>query len=74
MLENLLETIDPGLESWGVYLIAACKHLQKKNYYHILYELQQFMKVRVEISSYNISIAKFTENFTQKMWYLANLL
>uniref|UniRef100_A0A8D0L948 Zinc finger FYVE domain-containing protein 26 n=1 Tax=Sphenodon punctatus TaxID=8508 RepID=A0A8D0L948_SPHPU len=47
MLENLLETIDPGLESWGVYLIAACKHLQKKNYYHILYELQQFMKDHV---------------------------
>ncbi|PKU42474.1 zinc finger fyve domain-containing protein 26 [Limosa lapponica baueri] len=46
MLENLLETIDPGLESWGVYLIAACKYLQRKNYYHILYELQQFMKVR----------------------------
>lgn len=46
MLENLLETIDPGLESWGIYLIAACKYLQRKNYYHILYELQQFMKVR----------------------------
>ncbi|XP_065610514.1 zinc finger FYVE domain-containing protein 26 isoform X4 [Cyrtonyx montezumae] len=47
MLENLLETIDPGLESWGMYLIAACKYLQKKNYYHILYELQQFMKDHV---------------------------
>uniref|UniRef100_A0A8C9EIQ0 Zinc finger FYVE domain-containing protein 26 n=1 Tax=Pavo cristatus TaxID=9049 RepID=A0A8C9EIQ0_PAVCR len=47
MLENLLETIDPGLESWGMYLIAACKFLQKKNYYHILYELQQFMKDHV---------------------------
>ncbi|KAM9290339.1 zinc finger FYVE domain-containing protein 26 isoform 2-T2 [Cariama cristata] len=47
MLENLLETIDPGLESWGVYLIAACKYLQRKNYYHILYELQQFMKDHV---------------------------
>jgi hypothetical protein len=44
-LENLLESIDPTLESWGTYLIAACQHLQKKNYYHILYELQQFMKV-----------------------------
>lgn len=44
-LENLLESIDPTLESWGKYLIAACQHLQKKNYYHILYELQQFMKV-----------------------------
>lgn len=44
-LENLLESIDPTLESWGKHLIAACQHLQKKNYYHILYELQQFMKV-----------------------------
>nr|XP_058914367.1 zinc finger FYVE domain-containing protein 26 isoform X2 [Kogia breviceps] len=44
VLENLLESIDPTLESWGKYLIASCQHLQKKNYYHILYELQQFMK------------------------------
>ncbi|XP_016044934.1 zinc finger FYVE domain-containing protein 26 isoform X2 [Erinaceus europaeus] len=47
ILENLLESIDPTLESWGKYLIAACQHLQKKNYYHILYELQQFMKDQV---------------------------
>ncbi|XP_049626488.1 zinc finger FYVE domain-containing protein 26 [Suncus etruscus] len=47
VLENLLESIDPTLESWGNYLIAACQHLQKKNYYHILYELQQFMKDQV---------------------------
>lgn len=46
-MENLLESIDPTLECWGEYLLAACQHLQKKNYYHILYELQQFMKVRV---------------------------
>ncbi|KAF4017590.1 hypothetical protein G4228_008794 [Cervus hanglu yarkandensis] len=46
-LENLLESIDSSLESWGKYLIAACQHLQKKNYYHILYELQQFMKDHV---------------------------
>nr|XP_036858515.1 zinc finger FYVE domain-containing protein 26 isoform X2 [Manis javanica] len=46
-LENLLESIDPTLESWGKHLIAACQHLQKKNYYHILYELQQFMKDQV---------------------------
>ncbi|XP_074146561.1 zinc finger FYVE domain-containing protein 26 isoform X3 [Sminthopsis crassicaudata] len=47
ILENLLEDIDPTLESWGKYLIAACQHLQKKNYYHLLYELQQFMKDQV---------------------------
>ncbi|XP_001378438.2 zinc finger FYVE domain-containing protein 26 isoform X1 [Monodelphis domestica] len=47
ILENLLEDIDSTLESWGKYLIAACQHLQKKNYYHLLYELQQFMKDQV---------------------------
>ncbi|XP_028932164.1 zinc finger FYVE domain-containing protein 26 isoform X2 [Ornithorhynchus anatinus] len=47
VLENLLEAIDPTLDSWGKYLIASCQHLQKKNYYHILYELQQFMKDQV---------------------------
>lgn len=47
VLENLLESIDPTLECWGEYLLAACQHLQKKNYYHILYELQQFMKDQV---------------------------
>ncbi|KAM4690950.1 zinc finger FYVE domain-containing protein 26 [Rhinophrynus dorsalis] len=47
MLENLLESIDPSLESWSSYLIEACKHLQQKNFYNILYELQQFMKDHV---------------------------
>ncbi|XP_043842321.1 zinc finger FYVE domain-containing protein 26 [Dromiciops gliroides] len=47
ILENMLEDIDSTLESWGKYLIAACHHLQKKNYYHLLYELQQFMKDQV---------------------------
>uniref|UniRef100_A0A670I1Z5 Zinc finger FYVE domain-containing protein 26 n=1 Tax=Podarcis muralis TaxID=64176 RepID=A0A670I1Z5_PODMU len=60
MLENLLETIDPGLASWGAYLIAACKHLQKKNYYHILYELQQFMKDQVRAAM--TCIRFFTHN------------
>ncbi|XP_033003272.1 zinc finger FYVE domain-containing protein 26 isoform X2 [Lacerta agilis] len=60
MLENLLETIDPGLASWGTYLIAACKHLQKKNYYHILYELQQFMKDQVRAAM--TCIRFFTHN------------
>ncbi|OCT68853.1 hypothetical protein XELAEV_18040158mg [Xenopus laevis] len=44
MLETLLESLDPTLESWSTYLIEACKHLQQKNFYNILYELQQFMK------------------------------
>ncbi|XP_029454718.1 zinc finger FYVE domain-containing protein 26 isoform X2 [Rhinatrema bivittatum] len=47
LLENLLEDIDPSLEKFSIYLIAACKHLQQKNYYNTLYELQQFMKDHV---------------------------
>lgn len=46
-LETMLESLDSTLESWSTYLIDACKHLQQKNYYNILYELQQFMKDHV---------------------------
>ncbi|XP_062973637.1 zinc finger FYVE domain-containing protein 26 [Elgaria multicarinata webbii] len=75
MLENLLETIDPGLESWGVYLIAACKHLQKKNYYHILYELQQFMKDQVRaamtcIRFFTHKAKSYTELGERQKWLL----
>ncbi|XP_060119541.1 zinc finger FYVE domain-containing protein 26-like [Heteronotia binoei] len=75
MLENLLETIDPGLDSWGIYLIAACKHLQKKNYFHILYELQQFMKdqVRAAMTSIRFFTHKaksYTELGARQKWLL----
>ncbi|XP_013915694.1 PREDICTED: zinc finger FYVE domain-containing protein 26 [Thamnophis sirtalis] len=75
MLENLLETIDPGLESWGIYLIAACKHLQKKNYYHILYELQQFMKDQVRaamtcIRFFTDKAKSYTELKERQKWLL----
>ncbi|XP_006113462.3 zinc finger FYVE domain-containing protein 26 isoform X3 [Pelodiscus sinensis] len=75
MLENLLETIDPGLECWGIYLIAACKHLQKKNYYHILYELQQFMKDHVRaamtcIRFFTHKAKSYTELGGKQKWLL----
>uniref|UniRef100_A0A8C3SEA7 Zinc finger FYVE domain-containing protein 26 n=1 Tax=Chelydra serpentina TaxID=8475 RepID=A0A8C3SEA7_CHESE len=75
MLENLLETIDPNLESWGSYLIAACKHLQKKNYYHILYELQQFMKDHVRaamtcIRFFTHKAKSYTELGDKQKWLL----
>ncbi|XP_068802326.1 zinc finger FYVE domain-containing protein 26 isoform X3 [Struthio camelus] len=75
MLENLLETIDPGLESWGIYLIAACKHLQRKNYYHILYELQQFMKDHVRaamtcIRFFTHGAKSYTELGGKQTWLL----
>uniref|UniRef100_A0A8C2U4P2 Zinc finger FYVE domain-containing protein 26 n=1 Tax=Coturnix japonica TaxID=93934 RepID=A0A8C2U4P2_COTJA len=75
MLENLLETIDPGLESWGMYLIAACKYLQKKNYYHILYELQQFMKDHVRaamtcIRFFTHGAKSYTELGAKQTWLI----
>ncbi|KAM4778676.1 zinc finger FYVE domain-containing protein 26 isoform 8-T8 [Cyanocitta cristata] len=75
MLENLLETIDPGLESWGVYLIAACKYLQRKSYYHILYELQQFMKDHVRaamtcIRFFTHGAKSYTELGGKQTWLL----
>ncbi|XP_043930003.1 zinc finger FYVE domain-containing protein 26 [Protopterus annectens] len=44
ILEIQLEALDPSLESWSSYLIEACKHLQKRKFYNLLYDLQQFMK------------------------------
>ncbi|XP_077178608.1 zinc finger FYVE domain-containing protein 26 isoform X2 [Paroedura picta] len=75
LLERLLEAIDPGLDSWGVYLIAACKHLQKKNYYHILYELQQFMKDQVRaamtcIRFFTHKAQSYTELGGRQKWLL----
>ncbi|CAI9177143.1 unnamed protein product [Rangifer tarandus platyrhynchus] len=74
-LENLLESIDSSLESWGKYLIAACQHLQKKNYYHILYELQQFMKDHVRaamtcIRFFTHKAKTFTELGEKLSWLL----
>ncbi|XP_053476228.1 zinc finger FYVE domain-containing protein 26 isoform X4 [Ictalurus furcatus] len=43
VLQGLLESLDATLESWGRYLIPACQMLQRKGYYHTLYQLQQFM-------------------------------
>lgn len=45
VLQGLLESLDATLESWGRYLIPACQMLQRKGYYHTLYQLQQFMMV-----------------------------
>ncbi|KAM6171570.1 zinc finger FYVE domain-containing protein 26 isoform 1-T1 [Erethizon dorsatum] len=74
-LENLLESIDPTLETWGTYLIAACQHLQKKNFYHILYELQQFMKDQVRaamtcIRFFSHKAKSYTELGEKLSWLL----
>ncbi|XP_023142394.2 zinc finger FYVE domain-containing protein 26 isoform X3 [Amphiprion ocellaris] len=43
MLQGILEKLDPGLETCSRYLIASCQFLQRRAYYHSLYQLQQFM-------------------------------
>lgn len=46
MLQGILEKLDPSLESCSRYLIASCQFLQRRGYFHTLYQLQQFMMVR----------------------------
>lgn len=45
MLQTQLEALDPTLEGCSRYLIAACQLLQRRNHFHTLYQLQQFMTV-----------------------------
>lgn len=42
-LEEVLEKLDPGLETCSRYLIASCQLMQRKGHFHTLYKLQQFM-------------------------------
>lgn len=46
-LQGIMEKLDPGLEACSRYLIASCQFLQRRGYYNTLYQLQQFMMVRV---------------------------
>ncbi|XP_047467428.1 zinc finger FYVE domain-containing protein 26 isoform X2 [Mugil cephalus] len=43
MLQGILEKLDPGLEACSRYLISSCQFLQRRGYFHCLYQLQQFM-------------------------------
>ncbi|KAM8833445.1 zinc finger FYVE domain-containing protein 26 isoform 1-T1 [Synchiropus picturatus] len=43
MLQGTLEKLDPSLETCSRYLIASCQFLQRRGYFHTLYQLQQFM-------------------------------
>lgn len=47
MLQGTLEKLDLSLETCSRYLIASCQFLQRRRYFHSLYQLQQFMMVRV---------------------------
>ncbi|KAM4724156.1 zinc finger FYVE domain-containing protein 26 isoform 2-T3 [Anableps anableps] len=42
-LQGIMGKLDHSLDSWSRYLIASCQFLQRKQYYHCLYQLQQFM-------------------------------
>nr|XP_057912961.1 zinc finger FYVE domain-containing protein 26 isoform X2 [Doryrhamphus excisus] len=42
-LQDILEKLDPSLEACSRYLIASCQFLQRRGYFHTLYQLQQFM-------------------------------
>ncbi|XP_039897877.1 zinc finger FYVE domain-containing protein 26 isoform X2 [Simochromis diagramma] len=42
-LQGILEKQDPSLETCSRYLIASCQFLQRRGYYHSLYQFQQFM-------------------------------
>lgn len=44
-LQGILEKQDPSLETCSRYLIASCQFLQRRGYYHSLYQFQQFMTV-----------------------------
>uniref|UniRef100_A0A3B3CS37 Zinc finger FYVE domain-containing protein 26 n=1 Tax=Oryzias melastigma TaxID=30732 RepID=A0A3B3CS37_ORYME len=46
VLQGVLEKLDPGLDSCVRYLIASCQFLQRRGFYHSLYQLQQFMMQR----------------------------
>ncbi|XP_061650672.1 zinc finger FYVE domain-containing protein 26 isoform X1 [Phyllopteryx taeniolatus] len=43
MLQDVLEKLDPGLEACSRHLIASCQWLQRRGYFHTLYQMQQFM-------------------------------
>lgn len=43
MLQGILEKLDPSLEACSRYLIASCQFLQRRGFFHSLYQLQQFM-------------------------------
>ncbi|MED6239767.1 hypothetical protein ATANTOWER_010938 [Ataeniobius toweri] len=42
-LQGIMVKLDPSLDSCSRYLMASCQFLQRKGYYHCLYQLQNFM-------------------------------
>jgi len=49
-LHDAMRTKDPTLIIWKKYLISVCHFMERKHYWHILYQIQLFMKDRVRAS------------------------
>ncbi|XP_054713463.1 zinc finger FYVE domain-containing protein 26-like [Uloborus diversus] len=55
VLKQLLTQADPSLTSWWNYTFSTCRHLERLEYFNVLYELQLFMEdyVRAAKSAIN---------------------
>jgi len=49
-LHNAMRTKDPTLITWRKYLISVCHFMERKQYWHILYQIQLFMRDYVRAS------------------------
>ncbi|KAG5313582.1 ZFY26 protein, partial [Pseudoatta argentina] len=49
-LHNAMRTKDPTLVTWRKYLISVCHFMERKQYWHILYQIQLFMTDYVRAS------------------------
>uniref|UniRef100_A0A3P9NXU7 Zinc finger FYVE domain-containing protein 26 n=1 Tax=Poecilia reticulata TaxID=8081 RepID=A0A3P9NXU7_POERE len=46
-LQGIMGKLEPSLDSWSRYLMASCQFLQRKQYYHCLYQLQKFFSEEI---------------------------
>ncbi|XP_024130107.1 zinc finger FYVE domain-containing protein 26 isoform X3 [Oryzias melastigma] len=73
VLQGVLEKLDPGLDSCVRYLIASCQFLQRRGFYHSLYQLQQFMMDHVRaamtcIRFFTHGAASYVQLGEQQRW------
>ncbi|RVE57573.1 hypothetical protein OJAV_G00217500 [Oryzias javanicus] len=73
VLQGILEKLDPGLDSCVRYLIASCQFLQRRGFYHSLYQLQQFMMDHVRaamtcIRFFTHGAASYVQLGEQQRW------
>ncbi|XP_038158670.1 zinc finger FYVE domain-containing protein 26 isoform X1 [Cyprinodon tularosa] len=73
MLQGIMVKLDPSLDSCSRYLIAACQFLQRKGYYHCLYQLQKFMTDHVRaamtcIRFFTVGASSYIQLGEQQRW------